>query len=221
MVIILLVNVLCILLHALRSPPTSLNGQDRGYLHGGLVLDFIGQKGPSSRAVMVGLDLLVMGLQVVCCAGVGVRKRVREMVERGEAVDRPGAGRSSGQRVEDEERGVRRSMEVGVEMEVLNGAGRRQNTEEPENDAVTEERTDSRIFDAFNSGQIVLADLDLVTTLREELAGGNSEDEDGDEAATATVMRNRDMRRRLIERVRGRVSLRRSTADASARPEEV
>ena len=35
----------------------------RGYLHGGVIIDLIGQKGPTSKFHLVLLDLLVLGLQ--------------------------------------------------------------------------------------------------------------------------------------------------------------
>lgn len=195
---------------------------DRGYLHGGLVLDFIGQMGGNIRWRLLGLDFLVLVLQVMCCAVVRARARVEEgfgggIVKAEEVV----GSRSRGQGVEDEERGVRRSEEVArgeeVEMERLNPQGRRDMPAvAAEDDArgsvlasttAALERTDAHIFDAFNSGQIVLADLDLGRLIRDEWNRIGVVDEVEDEAAS----RNRLTRMRLIERVRGRVGLGRTT----------
>lgn len=222
--LIVAANALCIFLHAIRVAPAALPGHDRGYLHGGLVLDFIGQKGPSSKIQLVGLDFLVLGLQIVHCAALGVRKGLKERPGATPVIE-PGVVRS-GQQLEDEERGVRRSEEVGrgqeVEMQRLNPEGRRTSAVEDmdlEATTVALERTDAHIFDAFNSGQIVLADLDLRKVLREEWekakAAGEGEEEGGN------TRRNRETRRRLIERVRGRVGLGRFGGPAATGDGEV
>lgn len=195
---------------------------DRGYLHGGLVLDFIGQKGGMSRWTLLGLDLVILVLQVVCCAVVRVRAKVEDAfdaVKAEEEIRRDDAPRPTRQGVEDEERGVRRSEEVGregdVEMERLNPDGRRADDTTAEDEergrsilastTAALERTDAHIFDAFNSGQIVLADLDLGRMVHDEW---NRKGEDEESEVDAVIARrNREIRQRLVNRVRGRVGL--------------
>jgi hypothetical protein len=55
-------NLLCIFLHLISSPPEA-GEASRGYLHGGILVDFIGQRPPSSRFTLVLLDVVVLALQ--------------------------------------------------------------------------------------------------------------------------------------------------------------
>ncbi|CZT19232.1 uncharacterized protein RCC_05078 [Ramularia collo-cygni] len=224
--IVCLVGCLSVLFHVWRGVGSGVDR--RGYLHGGLVLDFIGQEDPGGCMGLVGLDLLVVGLQVLCCAVKRVRERVLGEGASSSSSSSSVAGgeRGGGRRtrrvqgVEDEERGVRgseeRVREEGVEMERLNLNSNSSGTEaaaveseEEEQDRIELlERSDARIFDAFNSGQIVLADLQLGELFREEWRRsrrGDGEDKgdagDGDDDGR----RRRDLRRRLVERVRGRI----------------
>ena len=57
-------NALCILLHLLFSPPAA-GEATRGYLHGGLMIDFVGQVSPVSRWRLLALDALCLALQVL------------------------------------------------------------------------------------------------------------------------------------------------------------
>jgi hypothetical protein len=185
-------------------------------------MDFIGQKGPSSKFHLILLDCLVLGLQIVHVATNLLRLKVKEkptlaiptagVVVVAEEDDVPAV--SVGQDLDLEERGVRRSAEMrmqeDVEMSTLNPAGRAVQPGSAADEEVAAgeereallastaalERTDAHIFDAFNSGQIVLADLDLVGTLREIiLAQMKSEPEDALAA---------ESNRRLREGVMGR-----------------
>ncbi|KZF25987.1 DUF1746-domain-containing protein [Xylona heveae TC161] len=60
---ILTTNILCMVLHILLTPPEAGEAA-RGYLHGGLIIDFIGQLGPSSKVALVLLDCLILLLQL-------------------------------------------------------------------------------------------------------------------------------------------------------------
>src|SRR3954469_4316676 len=52
-------NIICILLHILTARSEAGEAM-RGYLHGGVIIDLIGQKGPTSKFHLVVLDLLVL-----------------------------------------------------------------------------------------------------------------------------------------------------------------
>lgn len=88
----------------------------RFYLHGGIIPDFIGQKSPSSKIVLVGLDILVLVLQCVMLAVYVQREQLREILKAsgGPISNSTGAGEGSTPRarvvtVQDhdaEERGV-------------------------------------------------------------------------------------------------------------------
>ncbi|KAI9802433.1 MAG: hypothetical protein M1825_002817 [Sarcosagium campestre] len=60
-------NIICLALHAFRVAP-SAGEATRGYLHGSLLIDFVGQLGPTSKLRLVSLDALVLLLQVVMLA---------------------------------------------------------------------------------------------------------------------------------------------------------
>lgn len=178
-------NLLCLLLHAIYAAP-SAGEPTRGYLHGGMAIDFIGQKGPTSRLHLLALDLLVVLLQVIHLSAHVTRQRLRDgAVSVTTSHGREYAASAPRQDVDAEERGVRRSGEHDgdIEMQTLNASGSAATvptatTEESaaedtsERDSLlastTAPRTDAHIFDAFNSGQIVLADLDLVKTVKEQ-----------------------------------------------------
>ncbi|KAK5108844.1 hypothetical protein LTR62_007734 [Meristemomyces frigidus] len=172
-------NILCILLHILYAAPTGSEAT-RGYLHGGLAMDFIGQKGPSSKIHLVLLDILVVLLQLVHLSAHFTRLRLKDnAVSVTTTTGRQYAAQATGQNHDAEERGVRRSGEQqDVEMQALNPSGAAVEVEQPASEetvernedllASTSARTDAHIFNAFNSGQIVLADLDIIATVKEQ-----------------------------------------------------
>lgn len=185
-------NILCIALH-LWFVPASGTEATRGYLHGGLAMDFIGQKGPASRITLVLFDLLVMALQFVHLTAHITRKRLKDSAAAAAAppTRQTPAPPSTGQDLDSEERGVRHSTELeqqdDIEMQTLNPSGQGHtestnaataNNSTDDNDESNEreallssappQRTDIHIFDSFHSGQIVLADLNILKTTREQ-----------------------------------------------------
>ena len=171
-------NVICSLFHFFLSQPAA-GEETRGYLHGGLAMDFIGQKGPSSIVHLLLLDLLVLGLQLTHMAAGMARKRVRgaSSVTTPPAVggnpqpvsSAPPAGVQQ-QDTEAEERGVHRAdYGADIEMQPLNASGTPASASPSDTFlATTAPRTDAHIFDAFDSGQIVLADLDFGRSIKEQ-----------------------------------------------------
>nr|POE49529.1 dsc e3 ubiquitin ligase complex subunit 4 [Quercus suber] len=174
-------NVLCIILHAIQDAP-SAGEATRGYMHGGLAMDFIGQKGPTSRIHLLLLDLLVVFLQLLQLSVHITLQRLKESSSTPRAdVRRPAVPT---QTLDSEERGVRRSAEIqDIEMQNLNPSRTEPDpllqADGPMNSITTEQetvpsppasvpRTDANISDAFNSGQIVIADLDIQQTVREQ-----------------------------------------------------
>ncbi|KAK3071103.1 hypothetical protein LTR53_009266, partial [Teratosphaeriaceae sp. CCFEE 6253] len=171
-------NLLCLALHMYLAAP-SAGEATRGYLHGGLAMDFVGQKGPSSKLHLIILDLLVVVLQIVHLSAHITRQRLKE----GSVSVTTPTGRhytppaSSTQDADAEERGVRRSEEQqgGIEMQSLDPTGTvaaSETAEDTDQDTTlldsTTARTDAHMFDAFNSGQIILADLDIFQTVKEQ-----------------------------------------------------
>lgn len=60
-------NIICMLFHLIFALPEATETM-RGYLHGGVIIDFIGQKAPTSKIGLLLLDGLVLLLQCVMCA---------------------------------------------------------------------------------------------------------------------------------------------------------
>ncbi|KAL7629368.1 hypothetical protein AAE478_000888 [Parahypoxylon ruwenzoriense] len=110
-------NVLCILLHLLNSLPHA-GEASRGYLHGGILFDFIGQKAPSSKLSLLLLDLVIFGLQcfmlTVNMEKDRIRKVVRPMRQIGDLEDATGVVATT-QDLDAEERGVLRDAPASDE----------------------------------------------------------------------------------------------------------
>lgn len=67
------------LLHMVGSLPRA-GEASRGYLHGGVIVDFIGQKPPTSKLSLLLLDLMVMVVQCLMLAVHQDRERLRKAV---------------------------------------------------------------------------------------------------------------------------------------------
>ncbi|KAI5247163.1 DUF1746-domain-containing protein [Aureobasidium subglaciale] len=179
-------NLLIILLHILLARPEA-GEATRGYLHGGLAMDFVGQKGPTSKFHLVLLDILILLMQLVHLAATTTRQRVKQQTSttttpptavQNHDFEERGQHRSDHQPVDQElhslnptnepseeaDSGAQTELELGAEPEP-----------EPESDerqallASTAPRTDSYIFDAFNSGEIMIADLNLSDVIKTQL----------------------------------------------------
>lgn len=167
---------MCILLHIAFDPPQA-GEATRGYLHGGLAMDFIGQKGPTSKFYLVLLDLLILLLQLIHLAASGTRQKVKQQTST------TAAPSSAVQNHDFEERGQHRSDHQQVDQELHSLNPTNSQPEEPasaappddEGDArqallaSTVPRSDSHIFDAFNSGEIMIADLNLFDVIKTQL----------------------------------------------------
>lgn len=154
-------------------------------------MDFIGQKGPTSKIHLVLLDMLLIVLQMTHMAADMVRKKLKEA----SAVTAPSTTPQSApqaaplvrQDLDAEERGVIRSDEQqDIEMQTLNpstGTAASVPSNPNNADSIPESsehdslltsselpppRSDAHIFDAFNSGQIVVADLDVWKCVKEQ-----------------------------------------------------
>lgn len=179
-------------------------------------MDFIGQKGPSSKIHLILLDLVVVFLQVTHLSVVVLRQKLKQSPAISVTTSTGGQysaqPASTGQSLDDEERGVRRSAEEqnrdAIEMQTLNPAGQSSENRENADESASSEReallastsmplhTDARIFDAFNSGQIVLGDFDLLKTVKEQFLAYQKAPRD-----TNTAEANRLMRERLAARM--------------------
>ncbi|KAK5062562.1 hypothetical protein LTR84_004635 [Exophiala bonariae] len=62
---VVLINVICFATHLLQANPEAKGWASRGYLHGGLIIDFVGELGPVSKWRLLSMDLLIFGLQLI------------------------------------------------------------------------------------------------------------------------------------------------------------
>ena len=211
-------NMICFFLHFLFNPP-SAGEPTRGYLHGGLAMDFIGQKGPTSKVHLLLLDLLVVALQVTHMAAGMVRKRLKDASASqsgivGNAQPTAPPAPALQQDLDSEERGVNRSDETqDIEMQTLNPSGTTvpapeasaPDIESSEHDsllATTAPRSDAHIFDAFNSGQIVVADLDLWKAVKGQWQLIKTQGANADHSSQAQTLRAELAGRVLRMRIR-------------------
>ncbi|PYI00999.1 DUF1746-domain-containing protein [Aspergillus sclerotiicarbonarius CBS 121057] len=172
-------NIFCMLFHHFFTRPEA-GEATRGYLHGGLLIDFIGQKAPIPLARLLFLDLLVLGLDLVMLGLIVERVKIVEgrrrggggagtAVEEGPTEDRD---RDRDRDHDLEERGeVRESGRggeegEGIELGELGDGERTELLADPaEADAVGR---DAHPMDTFVSGQAVVMDVGLVNLVRDQ-----------------------------------------------------
>ncbi|KAI9720363.1 MAG: hypothetical protein M1812_002868 [Candelaria pacifica] len=188
-------NTLCALLHIVYARPEAGEAM-RGYLHGGLVIDFVGQKGPVSKFWLLMLDLLTLTMQLFMLAAHLQHQNVKAMPNLGAGpssiVSQDGAT-TSAQNLDSEERGVLRSgpfdttdVELRTftvqELEVREQRASDE-AEDDEGEAnldeppafVIEDPTDHPL-DTFHGGEMVAIDLHLFETICKQYgAFGNSD----------------------------------------------
>lgn len=103
-------NLLCMFLHLIYSP-SQAGEASRGYLHGGILVDFIGQKPPSSRFTLILLDVVVLAIQCFMITVNIEKERIRMVIKPPQANANPGVAIAVPLTAQDhdaEERGVAR-----------------------------------------------------------------------------------------------------------------
>ncbi|KAI0193235.1 hypothetical protein EV127DRAFT_452191 [Xylaria flabelliformis] len=73
-------NLLCMFLHLISSP-LEAGEASRGYLHGGILVDFIGQKAPSTRFTLILLDAAVLAIQCFMVTVNIEKERIRTVIK--------------------------------------------------------------------------------------------------------------------------------------------
>jgi hypothetical protein len=171
--IILGTNILCIIIHCFSDTPAG-SEELRGYLHGGVFVDFVGELGPVSRLKMVLYDLLTLLLQLLVLNVVDERRKLRLIMQdplsglRG-VVQRVGELlRTVGVTTPDleaAEAGLPRVRGNDIEM---------QDFEEESHDPLLETMAEPRAqpehpLDPFSTGRYVVANLNVFDTIRASL----------------------------------------------------
>ena len=177
-------NIACILLHTFTA--RSEGGESmRGYLHGGIIIDLIGQKGPTSKIHLLLLDVLVTVLQCFMLAVHVERERLAATLAAFASptpvADQPRAEAVATQDLDAEERGVMRDGVADnddIEMQPLAvppGGPSRNEDADPEtgqererllDESVSREEEDDSPLDVFWSGTAVVADFHIIQNLR-------------------------------------------------------
>jgi Fungal domain of unknown function (DUF1746) len=182
-------NFFALLCHLLFSLPEA-GENSRGYLHGSMTIDFVGQEAPISRIRLLGLDFLVLFLQLVMMAvhvqNVDLKSLIagRSNESTTASTEPPSA---TAQDHDSEERGVIReepTMSGAIPLQTLEASGRLQRdvTDTTVVDGDDDEErllgvsfsedlptspllTDSPL-DVFHSGEYVASEIHLITTIR-------------------------------------------------------
>ena len=187
-------NIICILFHLIFAPPAA-GEATRGYLHGGLVIDFIGQTSPVGRWRLVGLDIIVLALQVLIL-GVTLERRGTKSTD-GMVNGVAQVGTENRQDHDSEERGIlRQDTDTGDDIELQDlqhsSAGRTGGDEDRERDELispggTSEPYNQHALDPFYTGGHVVANLHILDTIRAQWQASGVSAEGSDAAATSGV----------------------------------
>ena len=164
-------NALCSLLHLLFSPPAA-GEATRGYLHGGLMIDFVGQISPVSGWRLLGLDVLCLTLQILMLGLTLEKQRILGIATPEASGTRTGPATT--QDVDAEEAGFLRSdlgTTENIEMQTLrmhpevhtHGEERGQRTAAVGSE---EEGEGEDSLDKFYTGEHVVANLHILEIIR-------------------------------------------------------
>lgn len=170
-------NIICMLFHLFTALPVGLEDQ-RGYQHGGLVIDFIGQKPSTSRIYYLLADIFLLVLQCIMLTIHTEREQMRVTLKtfRPLAEDvalQAAAGRTI-RELDEEERGVSALMDeeagdeaVEVEMRLLNQDTDAGNEAGPSNSNRNDDTDNTtHLFNVMTSGNGVLGPYHVLHTIR-------------------------------------------------------
>ena len=190
----------------------------RGYLHGGVIIDLIGQKAPTSKLHLVILDILILLLQCFMLAVHVERERLSAVlaavVSPTPATDQPRVEAVNPQDHDEEERGVVRegvTRNGDIELQPMASMTRATSSGNPDGRAEQDEgrerslaepaprrdaEDDDTPLDVFWSGTAIVADFHILGTLRKQWidygnATGSALQNVGFQAEFAAVTANR------------------------------
>ena len=166
-------NIICILLHLLFKPPAA-GEATRGYLLGGLLIDFVGQESPVSRWRLLVLDAMVLALQILILAVTLERRKLA--VEYGDVlVEEVEEAR---QDHDSEERGIMRrddTVQDDIELQDIRhtSSGRTGGDEDRERDELLDregsnQQGDRHPLDPLLTGQAVIINVHVIDTIRSQ-----------------------------------------------------
>ena len=177
----------------------------RGYLHGGLLIDFVGQQGPISKVKLVLLDIMTLVFQLCILSVTVERKALKVEIEGGGTGTRLTTETTTtfGQDHDSEERGVLRSSNTntsagvsGIELQELlpnreDDAREREelvNHPSSRGDSNEDSRSDHPL-NAFSTGEYVIVNLHIMDTIRTQWSRSGTIETDTS-AASASASSN-------------------------------
>jgi hypothetical protein len=186
-------NLICTLLHIFTHRPEA-GELTRGYLHGGIIIDFIGQRGPTSKMHLVVMDLLVMALQCFMLAVHVEETRLKEVLSAPESFIAPTTTANISQDHDAEERGVTRDAGTNsedIELQELHRSRTENESQTLPNDneraqllsdaaGQADEGALDGPLDLYYSGNVIVGEFHVLHTLR-------SQWEDYDSATTTAL----------------------------------
>jgi len=188
-------SVLCIFAHVFLALPEA-GEATRGYLHGGVIIDFIGQKPPTSRLAYLLFDLVILGAQCLMLAVHQERERLKKAVSpslqtiapSGDQTEEAAAAAATAataataagttQDHDAEERGVLRDEANmgdggGMELQPLSGSGSSgegnsaaDDDDEQLGDTYSSAAASADLLDIIRSGNAVLANFHVIHAVR-------------------------------------------------------
>ncbi|KAK4042117.1 hypothetical protein C8A01DRAFT_33881 [Parachaetomium inaequale] len=179
-------SVLCILAHIFFGLPEA-GEATRGYLHGGVIIDFIGQKPPTSRLAFLSFDLVILAAQCLMLAVHQERESLKKAVSPAlrtiapsgdQATQAAAAAVETTQDHDAEERGVLRDQTYvgdggggGTELQPLSGSGGRRTEgnaadDEQAGDTYSSAAASADMLDIIRSGNAVLANFHVIHAVR-------------------------------------------------------
>lgn len=165
----------------------------RGYLHGGVLVDFVGQKAPTSKFSLLLLDLVVLCLQCLMLSVNLEKDRVKKILNpprpaEGNAATGAAAATNPTQDHDHEERGILRDGPTVDELNGIEMQPPRSDSGDDENASLLRRRGSNQegLRDILASGNAILADFHVRTALRRAWTDrGNTS-----EAAAAYTLQN-------------------------------
>jgi hypothetical protein len=169
-------SLLCMFLH-LVAPLPHASEASRGYLHGGVLIDFVGQKAPTSKFTLLFFDMIVLVLQCFMVAVNMEKDIVKKIIKppqqpageaRTETTDTPA---NTGQDHDAEERGVLREAATideshDIEMRPLRNGGVGSEERASLLDGASRTNSYENLGEALASGNAILSDLHVRHALR-------------------------------------------------------
>jgi len=176
-------------LHVVRERPYA-GEATRGFFHGSIIIDFIGQRGPTWKLHLIVLDILIAGIQLLGLAVLLRREVSDDNLNTNDQLEggRQGVDVATRQDLDSEEQGFLRSgghqgIHDNIELQPLRRSvedGDRHYHEENDNDddndgeaePLNHEQRDPpprpHPMDVYYSGQVVVADFCLLQTIKEQ-----------------------------------------------------